>query len=77
VSAHVPVQRARSVDLDRVATSDFVARGGDGFAVLARLPRVRARAEAPLLRETLAAYFRRIGTVRAIEANRIATTPRR
>ncbi len=69
-----PVQAAR---LYSVATSDFLARGGDGFAMFARVPRVPASGEPPLLRDVVAAYLRQMATLRTIAADRIVPVARR
>ena len=48
----------------RVAILDFLARGGDGYAMLREAKRITPDADAPLLANEVIAYIRSLGTVR-------------
>jgi 2',3'-cyclic-nucleotide 2'-phosphodiesterase (5'-nucleotidase family) len=55
----------------RVATNDFMARGGDGYATFAGAPQVLPDVDAPLLANAVMDYIKEIGTVRVNSAGRI------
>jgi 2',3'-cyclic-nucleotide 2'-phosphodiesterase (5'-nucleotidase family) len=48
----------------RVATNDFLARGGDGYTTFAQATPLLPVADSPLLANDVMVYLRRIGTVR-------------
>jgi 5'-nucleotidase / UDP-sugar diphosphatase len=48
----------------RVATNDFLARGGDGYAMFANAPNVLAEADAPPVAGGVMDYIKNIGTLR-------------
>jgi 2',3'-cyclic-nucleotide 2'-phosphodiesterase (5'-nucleotidase family) len=48
----------------RIATNDFLARGGDGYSAFAGAPQLIPADDAPLLANEVMAYVRKIGTVR-------------
>jgi 2',3'-cyclic-nucleotide 2'-phosphodiesterase (5'-nucleotidase family) len=48
----------------RIATNDFLARGGDGYAGFAGAPQLIPADDAPLLANEVMVYMRRLGTVR-------------
>jgi 5'-nucleotidase / UDP-sugar diphosphatase len=48
----------------RVATNDFLARGGDGYAMFADAPHVLAEADAPPVAGEVMDYIMRAGTLR-------------
>ncbi len=54
-----------------VATNDFLARGGDGFAMFADAKRLLADADAPLLANEVMVHIRRLGTVKTGVEGRI------
>jgi 2',3'-cyclic-nucleotide 2'-phosphodiesterase (5'-nucleotidase family) len=55
----------------RVATNDFIARGGDGYATLHEAKRLLPDDDSPLLANEVMAYVRRLGTVRTGVEGRI------
>jgi 2',3'-cyclic-nucleotide 2'-phosphodiesterase (5'-nucleotidase family) len=55
----------------RVATSSFLARGGDGYAMIAASPRVAASSDPPVIRDVVIAYVRRLGNVPAPSGGRL------
>src|SRR5262249_17763155 len=55
----------------RVATNDFLARGGDGYAMLADAPHVLAEADAPTVAGEVIDYVMRAGTLRTGEEGRV------
>jgi 2',3'-cyclic-nucleotide 2'-phosphodiesterase (5'-nucleotidase family) len=55
----------------RVATNDFLARGGDGYAMFSDVARVLPDPDAPLLANEVMVYIRRLGTVRTGVQGRI------
>jgi 2',3'-cyclic-nucleotide 2'-phosphodiesterase (5'-nucleotidase family) len=48
----------------RIATNDFLARGGDGYAGFARAPQLVPADDAPLLSNEVMVYVRKLGAVR-------------
>jgi 2',3'-cyclic-nucleotide 2'-phosphodiesterase (5'-nucleotidase family) len=48
----------------RVATNDFLARGGDGYTMFTDAPRLLSDEDAPLLANEVMNYVQRLGTVR-------------
>jgi 2',3'-cyclic-nucleotide 2'-phosphodiesterase (5'-nucleotidase family) len=48
----------------RIATNDFLARGGDGYSAFAGAPQLIPADDAPLLANEVMVYVRKIGTVR-------------
>jgi 2',3'-cyclic-nucleotide 2'-phosphodiesterase (5'-nucleotidase family) len=48
----------------RIATNDFLARGGDGYAGFAGAPQLIPADDAPLLANEVMVYVRNLGTVR-------------
>lgn len=55
----------------RVATNDFLARGGDGYTTFAGAPRAIPIDDAPLLANEVMAYLRALGTVRSGASGRL------
>jgi 2',3'-cyclic-nucleotide 2'-phosphodiesterase (5'-nucleotidase family) len=55
----------------RVATNDFLARGGDGYTMFANALRLLPDADAPLLANEVMVYIRRLGTVKTGVEGRI------
>jgi 2',3'-cyclic-nucleotide 2'-phosphodiesterase (5'-nucleotidase family) len=55
----------------RIATNDFLARGGDGYASFAGAPQLIPAEDAPLLANEVMVYVRKLGTVRAGAQDRI------
>jgi 2',3'-cyclic-nucleotide 2'-phosphodiesterase (5'-nucleotidase family) len=58
----------------RVATNDFIARGGDGYIMFANAPRLLADTDAPLLANEVMTYLRRLGTVKTGAEGRIVVS---
>ena len=48
----------------RIATNDFLARGGDGYASFAGTPQLIPADDAPLLANEVMVYVRKLGTIR-------------
>ena len=55
----------------RVATNDFLSRGGDGYTMFADAPRLLPDADAPLLANDVMVYVRKLGTVKTGVEGRI------
>jgi 2',3'-cyclic-nucleotide 2'-phosphodiesterase (5'-nucleotidase family) len=55
----------------RVATNDFMARGGDGYEMFANAPRLLPDVDSPLLANEVMDYIRNAGTIRTTVAARI------
>jgi 5'-nucleotidase / UDP-sugar diphosphatase len=55
----------------RVATNDFLARGGDGYAMFANAPHVLAEADAPPVAGEVMDYIMRAGTLRTDVEGRV------
>ena len=55
----------------RVATNDFIARGGDGYVTLRDAPRILPDSDSPLLANEVMSHVRRLGTVRTPVEGRI------
>lgn len=55
----------------RVATNDFIARGGDGYVTLRDAPRILPDSDAPLLANAVMSYVRSAGTIRTPVEGRI------
>ena len=55
----------------RVAVNDFMARGGDGYAVFRDARHLLSDADAPLLADAVMVYIRDTGTIRARTGERI------
>jgi 2',3'-cyclic-nucleotide 2'-phosphodiesterase (5'-nucleotidase family) len=55
----------------RVATNDFLARGGDGYDMFASASRLLPDADAPLLANEVMVYIRKLGTVKTGVEGRI------
>jgi 2',3'-cyclic-nucleotide 2'-phosphodiesterase (5'-nucleotidase family) len=55
----------------RVATNDFIARGGDGYGMFANAPRLLADSDAPLLANEVMTYLRRLGTIKTGAEGRV------
>jgi len=66
--AGTPLDPAR---IYRVATNDFLARGGDGYTTFASAPRAIPIDDAPLLANEVMAYLRALGTVRIGASGRL------
>jgi 2',3'-cyclic-nucleotide 2'-phosphodiesterase (5'-nucleotidase family) len=49
----------------KVATIDFIARGGDGYVTLRDARRILPDADSPLMANEVMVYVRRLGTVRS------------
>ena len=60
-SAAQPIDDER---IYKVATIDFIARGGDGYATLRDARRILPDADSPLMANEVMVYVRRLGTVR-------------
>jgi 2',3'-cyclic-nucleotide 2'-phosphodiesterase (5'-nucleotidase family) len=56
----------------RVATNDFLARGGDGYQMFADAARLLPDSDAPLLANEVMVHIRKLGTVRSGVEGRIA-----
>ena len=56
----------------RVATNDFLARGGDGYAMFADAARLLPDPDAPLLANEVMVHIRKLGTVKTGVEGRIA-----
>ena len=56
----VPLDESRDY---RIATNDFLARGGDGYDAFRTSRRFLADSDAPLLANEVMVYIRRLGTV--------------
>jgi 2',3'-cyclic-nucleotide 2'-phosphodiesterase (5'-nucleotidase family) len=54
-----------------VATNDFMARGGDGYTMFSRAPRLLPDVDAPLLANAVMDYIKGIGTIRSGVENRM------
>jgi 2',3'-cyclic-nucleotide 2'-phosphodiesterase (5'-nucleotidase family) len=67
------VGRAPLVDdrIYRVATNDFIARGGDGYVTLRDAKRLLPDDDSPLLANQVMTYVRQLGTVRTTPDGRI------
>jgi 2',3'-cyclic-nucleotide 2'-phosphodiesterase (5'-nucleotidase family) len=63
-----PLDDARTY---RVATNDFIARGGDGYSMFTKAPRLLADSDAPLLANEVMTFLRRLGTVKTGVEGRI------
>ncbi|MDB5599221.1 MAG: hypothetical protein JWN71_1265 [Xanthobacteraceae bacterium] len=57
----VPLDEARTYKL---ATNDFIGRGGDGYVMLRDAPVIGRDYDAPLMANEIMAYVRKLGTVR-------------
>jgi 5'-nucleotidase/UDP-sugar diphosphatase len=57
----VPLDPAKSY---RIATNDFLARGGDGYDMFARVKPLVPLDDTPLLVNEVMVYLRNLGTVR-------------
>jgi 5'-nucleotidase/UDP-sugar diphosphatase len=55
----------------KVATNDFIARGGDGYVTLRDAKRLLPDQDSPLLANQVMTYVRQIGTVRTDVEGRI------
>ena len=55
----------------RVATNDFMARGGDGYTMFVDAPRLLPDPDAPLLANEVMDYIRKLGTVKTGVEGRI------
>ncbi|MFL5030236.1 MAG: bifunctional metallophosphatase/5'-nucleotidase [Xanthobacteraceae bacterium] len=55
----------------RVATNDFIARGGDGYVTVRDARRLLPDGDAPLLANQVMVYVRQLGTVRVTAGQRI------
>jgi 5'-nucleotidase/UDP-sugar diphosphatase len=56
----------------RVATNDFMARGGDGYSMFADASRLLPDSDAPLLANEVMVYIRKLGTVKTGVEGRMA-----
>jgi 2',3'-cyclic-nucleotide 2'-phosphodiesterase (5'-nucleotidase family) len=66
--AGAPLDEARTY---KVATVDFIARGGDGYATLRDARRLLPDEDSPLLANQVMTYVRQVGTVRSGVEGRI------
>jgi 5'-nucleotidase/UDP-sugar diphosphatase len=66
--AGAPIDPAR---IYKVATNDFIARGGDGYVTFRDAKQLLAPQDSPLLANQVMAYVRQIGTVRTGVEGRI------
>lgn len=57
--------------LYRVAVLDFLARGGDGYAMLETAKRITPDNDAPLLANEVMSYIRSLGTVASLKEGRL------
>jgi 5'-nucleotidase / UDP-sugar diphosphatase len=57
--------------LYRVASNDFIARGGDGYVTVRDAKRLLPDSDSPLLANQVMVYVRQLGTVRAMGGRRI------
>jgi 5'-nucleotidase / UDP-sugar diphosphatase len=57
--------------LYKVATNDFMARGGDGYVTVRDAKRLLPDSDSPLLANQVMVYVRQLGTVRAAPGRRI------
>jgi 2',3'-cyclic-nucleotide 2'-phosphodiesterase (5'-nucleotidase family) len=55
----------------RVATNDFIARGGDGYVTLRDAKRLLPDEDSPLLANQVMVYVRQLGTVRTAAEGRL------
>jgi 2',3'-cyclic-nucleotide 2'-phosphodiesterase (5'-nucleotidase family) len=55
----------------RVATNDFIARGGDGYVTLRDARRLLSDEDSPLLANQVMTYVRQLGTVRSAPEGRL------
>ncbi len=55
----------------RIATNDFLARGGDGYAGFVGAPQLIPADDAPLLSNEVMVYVRKLGTVRSAVEGRV------
>ncbi len=65
------MRRSTRRDTYRVATNDFMARGGDGYAMLADAAPTVADTDAPPVAGEVIEYIKRIGTLRTGVEGRI------
>jgi len=63
-SIRVGGQRLVDAKIYRVATNDYMARGGDDYTMFRNAPRALPDVDAPLLTNEVIAYLQRLGTVR-------------
>ena len=71
ISIRVGGQRLVDAKIYRVATNDYMARGGDDYTMFRNAPRVLPDVDAPLLTNEVIAYLQRVGTVRPRVEGRI------
>jgi 2',3'-cyclic-nucleotide 2'-phosphodiesterase (5'-nucleotidase family) len=64
-----PLDPARAYTL---ATNDFIASGGDGYAMLVDAPRILTERDGPLLAAAVMAHIRKLGEVTAVVEGRLA-----
>jgi 2',3'-cyclic-nucleotide 2'-phosphodiesterase (5'-nucleotidase family) len=57
--------------LYRLAVNDFMARGGDGYAMFTDAPRLLPILDAPLLANEVMVFIRNTGTIRTAAGNRL------
>lgn len=55
----------------RVATNDYMLRGGDGYSMFGNAPPVLSVTDAPLISTDVMEYVKRIGTIRTEVGNRL------
>jgi 2',3'-cyclic-nucleotide 2'-phosphodiesterase (5'-nucleotidase family) len=55
----------------RVATNDFLARGGDGYTMLRDATPLLPAADAPLLSMAVIDHVKQLGTVRTVVGGRL------
>jgi 2',3'-cyclic-nucleotide 2'-phosphodiesterase (5'-nucleotidase family) len=64
----VPLDEKR---IYRVATNDYLSRGGDGYTMFRNATPVLPATDAPLLSTDVMDYVKRIGTVRTVAGDRL------
>jgi 2',3'-cyclic-nucleotide 2'-phosphodiesterase (5'-nucleotidase family) len=64
----VPLDEKR---IYRVATNDYMLRGGDGYTMFRDAPEVLPATDAPLISTDVMDYIARIGTVRTVTGDRL------
>jgi 2',3'-cyclic-nucleotide 2'-phosphodiesterase (5'-nucleotidase family) len=64
----VPLDESR---IYRVATNDYMARGGDGYTMLRDATPLLHAGDAPLLSTDVMDYVKRIGAVRTVVGDRL------
>jgi 2',3'-cyclic-nucleotide 2'-phosphodiesterase (5'-nucleotidase family) len=63
-SIRVGSQRLDNAKTYRVATNDYMARGGDDYTMFRDAPRLLPDADGPLVTNEVMNYVQRLGTVR-------------